>query len=160
MTSLSELLQDETKKAAIVQDCLALIEEEVAGKTGLSGMAIKAGYKTVKSFRPGFVNNVVRDLLPSFITAVEPTYQASLASGTSVEVYFSEHSSDVANALLSITDAKAEVSSNRVIKGAYKKLRGAAKKNVETAVPGLARLIEAHSLSIREERAASSSNPA
>ena len=46
--SLVEALSDETKKAAIIKDCLTLVDEEVAAKGGISGFAVKAGYSAVK----------------------------------------------------------------------------------------------------------------
>jgi hypothetical protein len=48
----------------------------------------------------------------------------------------------VAEALLSITDARAQRAKNQAIKGAYEKLRGSAKKHVEAAVPRIGRLVE------------------
>ena len=52
---------------------------------------------------------------------------------------------DDANRLAhAITDAKAARAKSGVAKGAYEKLRGAAKKNVEQAVPRLGKLIEKH----------------
>jgi hypothetical protein len=50
----------------------------------------------------------------------------------------------VADALLSITDAKAGHSKSGMVKGTYEKLRSSAKKNVEAAVPRLATVIEKH----------------
>jgi hypothetical protein len=50
----------------------------------------------------------------------------------------------VADALLSITDKKAERSKSGLVKSTYEKLRGSAKKNVEHAVPRLGKLVERH----------------
>src|SRR3712207_8783558 len=41
-----------------------LIDAEVKDKGGISGLAIKAGYSTVKGIKPGFVEKAVEDLLP------------------------------------------------------------------------------------------------
>jgi hypothetical protein len=49
----------------------------------------------------------------------------------------------VADALLGITDAKAQRASG-VVRKTYDSLRGSAKKNVEAAVPRLGRLVEKH----------------
>ena len=48
----------------------------------------------------------------------------------------------VADALLAITDKKAERSKSGVVRGTYDRLRGTAKKNVEQAVPRLSHLIQ------------------
>jgi hypothetical protein len=59
-----------------------------------------------------------------------------------VEAHFVANSGRVADALLAITDGKAARSSSSMVKGTYDKLRGIAKKNVEAAVPRLAKLVE------------------
>ena len=144
MTSLIDRLTDEAKRSEVVKDCLTLIDEEVADKKGLGGMAIKAGYKTVQGVKPGFVRNVVNDLLPEFARALDPMYQEATGKGDSIAHYFAANASRVADALLGITDAKAEKSQNRMVKGTYQKLRGTAKKNVESAVPRLGALVQKH----------------
>jgi hypothetical protein len=144
MATLAEVLTSDEKKAAVVEDCCTLIDQEVADKGGLSGLAIKAGYSAVKGIKPGFVKHVVGDLLPEFAKVLEPVYAEAKASNGGVSAFFSNHSGRVADALLSITDGKAEKSNSGVVKGTYQKLRGTAKKNVEAAVPRLGKLIERH----------------
>src|SRR4051812_10970178 len=75
MSNLTEALTGETKKTAVVDDCLELIDAEVADKGGLSGLAIKAGYGVVKGIKPGFIKQAVGDLLPEFVKALEPIYE-------------------------------------------------------------------------------------
>jgi hypothetical protein len=144
MPSLTEALTAESKKSAVVEDAIALIDAEVADKGGLTGLAIKAGYKTVQGIKPGFVRNVVTDLLPDFAVALEPLYQEAKASGSGVRAHLTSSSARVADALLTITDDKAKRSKSGMVKGTYEKLRGSAKKNVEAAVPRLAAMIEKH----------------
>ena len=139
--SLRDVLLNDAHKGQVVDDCVQLIDEEVKDKGGISGMAIKAGYKTVQGLKPGFVKNVVRDLLPEFADVLEPMYAEAKAAGTPIGQYFTANKARVADALLTITDGKAERSTNSVVKGAYKRLRGAAKSNVEAAVPRLGALI-------------------
>jgi hypothetical protein len=144
MSNLTEALTSDSKKAAVVDDCLALIDAEVADKGGLSGLAIKAGYGVVKGIKPGFVKQAVTDLLPDFATALEPIYQEAKSKSTPVADYFKSNSGRVADALLAITDAKAQKSKSGAVKGTYEKLRGTAKKNVEAAVPRLGKMVEKH----------------
>ena len=145
MTShLTEALTSDAKKAAVVEDCLALIDSEVGDKGGLSGLAIKAGYGVVKGIKPGFVKQAVSDLLPEFAKALEPIYLEAKAKSAPVAEYFKENSTRVADALLAITDAKAQRSKSGAVKGTYEKLRGSAKKNVEAAVPRLGKMVEKH----------------
>src|ERR1017187_10361524 len=119
MPNLTEALTEDSKKSAVVDDCMGLIDAEVADKGGLAGLAIKAGYKAVQGVKPGFVRQVVRD-------------------------HFSANAARVADALLSITDEKAKRAKSAMVKGTYDKLRGSAKKNVEAAVPRLGAMIDKH----------------
>lgn len=142
MASLVEVLTDESKKPQIIKDCCELIDAEVKDKGGISGLAIKAGYSAVKGIKPGFVEHAVEDLLPEFARVLDPIYADAKAQNKNVSDHFSANSDKVADALLSITDAKAAKAKSGVAKGAYEKLRGSAKKNVEQAVPRLGKLIE------------------
>lgn len=144
MPTLAEAMNDPAKKPAVVADCLSLIDAEVADKGGISGMAIKTGYKTVKGVKPGFVQNVVEALLPEFAEGLDPIHAEASAQGKAVKAHFNAEKSRVADALLAVTDAKAKNAKNKVVKGAYDKLRGMAKKHVESAVPRLADLVEKH----------------
>ena len=144
MPNLTEALTAEPNKNAVVEDCVALIDAEVQDKGGLTGLAIKAGYKAVQGIKPGFVRNVVTDLLPEFAQVLEPLYQEAKANGAKVTDHFVGNTPRVADALLSITDEKARRAKSGMVKGTYEKLRGSAKKNVEAAVPRLAAMIEKH----------------
>ena len=145
MPNLTELLTADAKKAAVIEDCMGVIDAEVADKGGLTGLAIKAGYKTVQGIKPGFVKQVVTDLLPEFSRVLDPLYQEATTKGGGVRAHFGANAGRVADALLSITDEKAKRAKSAMVKGTYDKLRGSAKKNVEAAVPRLAGMIEKHS---------------
>jgi hypothetical protein len=142
MASLTEALTNQTQQAAVVDDCCALIDAEVADKGGISGFAIKAGYGAVKNIKPGFIKHAVVDLLPEFATALEPLYQEAKKAGKPVAAYLASNASRAADALLSITDGKVHRAQSGLVKGTYEKLRGSAKKNVEAAIPRIGRLIE------------------
>lgn len=144
MASLPEILNSPEKKNVVVDDCCVVIDQEVADKGGLSGIAIKAGFSAVKGVKPGFIRQVVFDLLPEFAQALEPIYQEAKSQNVAVSPHFNANSSRVADVLLAITDAKAARSKSGVVKGAYDRLRGTAKKNVEAAVPRLGKVIEKH----------------
>src|SRR4051794_11711331 len=142
MGSLVEALTDESNKKNVVRDCCDLIDAEVKDKGGISGLAIKAGYGTVKGIKPGFVEKAVEDLLPEFAKALEPIYADAKSQNKGVADFFVANTTRVADALLAITDGKASRAKSGVAKSAYDKLRGSAKKNVEQAVPRLGKLIE------------------
>jgi hypothetical protein len=142
MGSLVEALTDDSKKGAVVKDCVELIDAEVKDKGGISGLAIKAGYGAVKGIKPGFVEHAVEEMLPEFAKVLDPIYADAKSQNKGVGDFFNSNTSRVADALLSITDAKAARARSGVAKSAYDKLRGSAKKNVEQAVPRLGKLVE------------------
>jgi hypothetical protein len=145
MPTLSDAFNgDATKKATVVDDCCTLIDEEVASRGGISGLALKAGYGAIKGIKPGFVKHVVTDLLPEFAEALETLYQEARQSTKGVAAHLEANAPRVADALLGITDEKAARSKNNLVKSTYEKLRSGAKKNVESAVPRLAKLVEKH----------------
>ncbi|MGD0673944.1 MAG: hypothetical protein ABSC94_00910 [Polyangiaceae bacterium] len=144
MPNLTEAFSSESNKSAVTDDCVALIDAEVADKGGLTGLAIKAGYRAVQGIKPGFVRQVVSDLLPDFARALEPLHNEAKTNGRSVRDHFTANAPRVADALLSITDDKANRAKSGMVKGTYEKLRGTAKKNVEAAVPRIAAVVEKH----------------
>lgn len=141
--SLGDAINEPNKKAAIVADCSKLIDEEVSDKGGLSGLAVKAGYHTVKNIKPGFITEVVEKLLPDFADKLDSIWEEGKKGGNPTS-HLVTNKSRVAEALLSVTDAKSQSAKSAVVRGTYEKLRGSAKKNVEDAVPRLAKLLAKH----------------
>jgi hypothetical protein len=140
--NLNDVLNDEAKRASIIEDVCRLVDDEVGKQRGISGIAVKTGYKLVQGVKPGFVRRVVEYLLPDFAVALEPICEQAVAQGQPVGSYFNAHTTEVADALLAVTDGRAQSSEHGSVKGAYTKLRGSARKNVESAVPGLGKIIE------------------
>jgi hypothetical protein len=138
---------DATDRQVVIRDTVRLIDSEVASKSGISGMAIKGGYKVVKKLRGGrMIEDAVDYLLDDFTGALAPMYDDFLESdsATTFERYLEGNADEAADALLGITDAKAKRAENRVIIKTYNKLRGQAKGHVVDALPGVGRLIDEH----------------
>ena len=134
---LRESLAEPGRREKVIDDCCALVEEEVSKKKGLSGVVIKTGYKAVKGIKPGFLRGVVSSLLDDWIAALEPIWLQGKASGGSPAPHLESHRPEVAEALLSVTDKKSQSSKSSLVRGTYNKLRPSAKEHVEEAVPGL-----------------------
>ena len=77
MPTLVEKITAPDVHPQVIEGCLQLIESEVASKSGLSGAAVKAGYKVVKTLKPGMIQDAVTKLLPEFATALQPMYEKS-----------------------------------------------------------------------------------
>lgn len=144
MASLLEQLGQSEKRNAVIDDALKVLDQEVADKGGLSGFAIKAAYKLVQGVKPGFLRTVVDRLLDDFLGALDPIYQEAANKHRPAGAYLVENQSRVADALLAITDRRAERAESQALKSTYEKLRPSAKKQVEAAAPRLATMLERH----------------
>lgn len=145
MGALSEAIKDSTKRRAIVDDGIKVVDAEVGSKKGLRGMAVKAAYKTVKAIKPGFIGMALDMLMPEFAEAVDPFYAqwSSGGSGT-LEQHFVKNGTQIANALLAITDKRVDARSNRAARKAYESLRPQGVEHTKAAMPRLAGLVSRH----------------
>ena len=75
MATLKEQASHPEKRSAIIADALVVLDQEVADKSGLGGIAVKTAYKVVKGVSPGFLQQVVNHLLDDFLDAIEPVYE-------------------------------------------------------------------------------------
>lgn len=146
MTTLKDALLTPDKRPRLVDDTARLVDDEVRAKSGISGMAIKAGYKTINAVKPTLVRDAVDNLLDRFVDKLEPFYAQWNEAGRSGTFgnYLAGRPREVANALLAVTDDRARSVDNRTIKKTYEKLRPQGEKNVEAAVPGLGRTLDRH----------------
>jgi len=143
MSTLKEILSRPGARPQVIRDCEQIIEEEVASK-GLAGIAIKGAFAVVKAIKPGFIAEVIDSLLDDFADRLDPMYQAAKTKNEPITVHFNAHAGEAAEALLGITDQRAQRAKNQVIKTAYEKLRPMAKKHTEAAIPRVGRMIAKH----------------
>jgi hypothetical protein len=146
MSKLQDILA-QTDRRALVDDVVTLIDEEVDSKGGFGGVALKTGYKAVKRLRGGrMIEEAADALLDDFTRALSPLYDDYLdAEGyDTFEAYLDDHPREATDALLSITDDKAEGAENQILRKTYGKLRGSAEGHVEDALPAVGRLIDKH----------------
>jgi hypothetical protein len=138
---------DTANRDEVVADVVTLIDNEVKQKSGLSGMALKGGYKIVKKLKGGrMIDDAADNLLDPFAEALDPLYSDYLESTAhpSFESFVAGHRGEATQALLSITDGKADRADNKILKKTYSKLRGQAEKHVNQAIPAVGRLIDEH----------------
>jgi hypothetical protein len=129
------------KRPAVISDCVELIDNQVKQK----GFIMKSAYATIKAIKKGFVAETVDSLLDDWLGKLQPHYDKwATAKQSSFSDYLIARQDDVAEDLLSVTDARAEKSSHGTAKKMYSKMRDGAKRNVVEAIPELARLIEKH----------------
>jgi hypothetical protein len=141
MASLVEQLGKEPKRPQVVADCVDLIDAQVKQK----GFVIKSAYATIKAIKKRFVPETVDGLLDDWLGKLQPHYDKwSAAKQSSFSDYVIARSDDVAEDLLSVTDARAERTSHTTAKKMYLKMRDSAKRNVVEAIPELSRMLERH----------------
>lgn len=142
MSTLKERLgSGDTRKLVIDEACLVL-DAEVADKSGLSGMAVKAAFSVIKGVKPGFIRQAVDHLLNDFLDAIEPLHREAVEKGVKPGEHLRAQSDRVAEALLAVTDEKAKRAENPVVLKTYEKLRPSAKKHVEAAMPRVGKLLD------------------
>ena len=141
---LSTHLTTPAARPAVVADACTLIEEEVARTSGISGMAVRSAFKVMTGVRPGIVPSAVDGLLDPFADQLDPFYQEHLSTGQPLVEVLSTQRTSMAEALLAITDDRAERTRQATLRRAYQRVRGSARGYVEAAAPGIAGLIDAH----------------
>ena len=140
---LDSLLSDPARKSALVEDCVALVESEVASKSGIRGRFVKAGYAGMKKIQPGIVAKAVRKLMPEFAPALAPHVQAA-TENSDLPTYFNTHAKAIAESLLAVTDARAKKAERGVLTKIYSGLRSSAAEHTAAAMPGLGKVLERH----------------
>lgn len=136
---------EESRRESVVDDCVALVDSEVASKSGLSGAAVKGAYALVKKIKPSIITEAVERLLDPFVAKLDPYYvEFTRGDETDLVNYMQQRSDGIASSLLEVTDARIDGAQNRTIQKAYHKLRPSGEKHVQAAVPGIARVIAKH----------------
>ena len=106
MKQLKSIVEDEGKRAVMINDCVALINSEVKSKSGFSGMAVKAAFALVKAIKPRILEESVDGLIDDFVEVLQPFYESFQNEGSTgtLETYLDQHGERVAESLLGITD--------------------------------------------------------
>jgi len=140
--TLQEILLAPDIRPQVIDDCYALIQQQISDKSGISGTAVKLAYKTVTTFASGHVHHMIKVLLPSLVNQLQPFWADFRDSGsTEFGDYLAKRGDEVAQALLSVTDARAASSRRPTIVKAYRSVRGSAAKHVEAALPHVGDLV-------------------
>ncbi|MEV2220744.1 hypothetical protein AB0M12_01945 [Nocardia vinacea] len=145
VAALSESLLDDAKRTAFLADAKEVLDAEVSDKGGASGLAVKGGYAAVKKISPSIVPDALESLAPKLVSQLEPYWQEYVATGSGQFADLLVAKSDeVAEALLAVTDARADASTRPALKKVYSSMRSSAKKNVIEALPRLGDLVQRH----------------
>jgi hypothetical protein len=138
--SLSATLLDPARRPSAVNALTGVIDAEVAGKGGLGGAAVRAGYAAAKKLGGNFVPSATDRLLPQFADALEPFWAER--GDRPFGDHLAAQPDAVADALLAVTDGKAERTSHAAAARVYGALRAKAKEHVIAALPRLGAALE------------------
>ncbi len=141
MGSLVEVLKDPAIRPQVIADCEKMLDAEVASKRGISGMGVKAAFKTLKAIKPGMIRHTLDDLIDELATKVDPFWQECQTQGANPRTFFTSNSTAIANALLEITDFRASQSKFKNIVRAYNTLRPKAVQYIGEAMPRFSELV-------------------
>ncbi|GAA4402167.1 hypothetical protein GCM10023147_42440 [Tsukamurella soli] len=146
-TPLTTSLLDPERSKAVVADFASVVDAEVKDKSGLSGTTIKAAYAMVKKASPSVVESALTKLLPDFAAALDP-FWAEFAAGEPGDFgqFLSARGDKVGDALLAVTDQRAESTNQAVLRKAYQGIRGKAKDNVVAALPRVGAAVQKHAV--------------
>jgi hypothetical protein len=140
--TLQEILLAPEIQPKVMADCYALIEQEVSDKSGVAGTAVKLAYKTVTKFAPGHIRYMIETLLPDMVDKLQPFWaDFTVSGGSEFGDYLAKRGDEVAEALLTVTDARAEASDRPTIVKAYRSVRGSAAKQIVPALPHVGDLV-------------------
>jgi hypothetical protein len=143
MATLQEMLLGPAVFPQVVEDTQVLVQGEIDAKSGISGTALKAAFKVVTSFAPGYYTETITSILPDMVHQLQPYWaDFTTSGGGEFGDYLAKRSDEVGPALLTVTDHLAEVSGRAVIVKAYQMVRGGAGKNIEAALPALGAMVQ------------------
>ncbi|MFQ4135791.1 DUF6918 family protein [Nodosilinea sp. PGN35] len=142
---LSDILSDRAVKAQVVADCALLIDDQVASKGGFGGMALKTTYGVVKGVSSGYIPGAIERVLPEVLKSLDPLWAEGEQAGDPV-AYLMQHQARTADVILGVTDRRIAMTDNGLVRSSYNKLRQSVIGDVESAVPGLAKIFGRYSV--------------
>lgn len=144
MATIAERLLAPEVRPLLVNDCVALIDRSVKSTKGFTGIAVKGAYSSVKMIKPRFVEGVVDALLDEWIeklSAFEKEH-ADKRVGGPLSAYLIQERVRVSEALIEVTDGRAETTKHKSAAKFYHRLRPSALAHVEQSIPDLAALVD------------------
>src|SRR3984885_15723987 len=125
MATLQEMLLRPDVQPRVVSDTLALVDSELASKSGLSGTAVKVAFKAITTFAPGYYQETVAGMVPDMVNQLAPFWaDFQVSGGADFGDYLSKRGDEVSEALLAVTDEMAGASGRASVVKAYKAVRG------------------------------------
>lgn len=142
MHTLSTSLLDPAVRPQVVDALVQLAETEVSAKKGISGTMLKTALAGVRKAPGGGLGRAANALLPGVARALDPHFEATGQQPFGDHLADPARSSQVADELLAVADARARAVEGNPLGTVYRSVRGRAKEHVVAALPGLGATLE------------------
>lgn len=141
--TLRRALDDPHVRASIAADAVTEAAAAVNERSGLRGLAAQLGLQTINQVRPGFLERHIHAMLPGMAEAIEPYWEAGLASGDPT-AHLEMNADEVSTQLLTVTDAYVDQAADARAIGVYQQLRARAPRRIAEQMPRVAAFIARH----------------
>jgi hypothetical protein len=142
LATLQELVLTPENAPHLIADTKALVDSELSSK-GITAAPLKAAYKAVTAFAPGYYDEAITAILPGVVYQLEPFWAEFKTSGSSdFGDFLAKRPAEVSEELLAVTDDMAAKSGRAAVVKAYQLVRSSAGKNIEPALPALGALVQ------------------
>ena len=142
MATLQDLLLTTENGPSLIADTQALVDGEISSK-GITAAPLKAAYKFVTTFAPGYYQEAITSMLPGMVYQLEPYWaDFTTSGGADFGDYLAKRGPEVSESLLAVTDDMAEKSGRATVVKTYRLVRGGAGKNIESALPALGAMVQ------------------
>lgn len=141
MTTLREKLTSPDTKPSVVADLGTLIEQEVSGLGGLTGVAAKTAFSAAKAKEPNIAQRAAGGYLGALADALDPFWtQFQSAGGGDFGAYLKQNETEVTASLQQVMDAEAPASGGQ--RAMYDRFKGQAVKILTGALPKIGALVQ------------------
>ncbi len=145
MHTLSSILLSAPHSNGLVNELAATLESHLARKTGLSGMAMKLGFNTLKAARPDVSRRAAEVLLPDVARALDPLYAEFLQGGHPDFAAFLTANNHRATALtVTAIDTRMRQINNTAAQSIYRRFSGSAAAELQKLLPACAQVLARH----------------
>jgi hypothetical protein len=142
LATLQDVVLTPENAPHLIADTKALVDSELSSK-GITAAPLKAAYKAVTAFAPGYYDEAITAILPGVVYQLEPFWaDFKTSGGADFGDYLAKRGDEATEALLAVTDDMAQNSGRAAVVKAYQLVRGSAGKNVEPALPALGALVQ------------------
>lgn len=128
-----------------MNDLARTLENHIAGKSGISGTAMKLGFQALRAAKPDIATRAARQLLPEIAKALDPLHAAFAADkGTDFGAYLAAHGAQAASVVLAAVDARMVSVDNMATQSVYKRFRGSAGAEIQKLLPAFGNVLATH----------------